>query len=140
MWFSFDRLKRLLARHTAAVSGLTHVALAVSAPERSLEFYRDVIGVDGQVRAEAYGFVISTRNRVAFTLFRGKPPTSAGDFHIGVSLPDAEAVRQARERFRSMGLVEHEWCDEPGYTSVKVVDPDGYVVEVAWDLDHGSEQ
>ncbi len=36
-------------------------------------------------------------------LFRGKPPTGPGDFHFGGPIPNAEAVRQARERFRSMG-------------------------------------
>ncbi len=114
-------------------TGLSHVALAVADPARSLSFYRDVIGVDGQVRTEQYGFVISTSNGVAFTLFRSEPPTGVGEFHLGVSLPDSEAVRHARARFRSIGLVEHEWCEEPGYTSVKVVDPDGYLVEVSWE-------
>lgn len=115
------------------MTGLTHVALAVSDPARSLEFYRDVIGVDGQVRTEEFGFVISTSNGVAFTLFEGQPPTNAGDFHLGVSRSDAAAVRQTRKRFQSLGLVEHDWSDEPSYTSVKVVDPDGYLVEVAWE-------
>ena len=91
------------------------------------------MGVDGRVRTEHYGFVISTNNGVAFTLFRGEPPTGVGEFHIGVSLPDSEAVHHARGRFRSIGLVEHEWSEEPGYTSVKVVDPDGYLVEVSWE-------
>jgi catechol 2,3-dioxygenase-like lactoylglutathione lyase family enzyme len=115
------------------MSGLSHVALAVADPQRSLTFYRNVIGVDGNVRAEDYGFVISTSNRVTFTLLRGQPPTAMGEFHIGVSLPDASAVRQARGRFRARGIPEYEWWDEPGYTSVKVLDPDGYVVEVSWE-------
>jgi hypothetical protein len=29
--------------------------------------------------------------------------------------------------------LEHEWSDKPDYTSVKIVDPDGYVVEIASD-------
>jgi hypothetical protein len=29
--------------------------------------------------------------------------------------------------------LEHEWSDKPGYASVKIVDPDGYVVEIAFD-------
>ncbi len=29
--------------------------------------------------------------------------------------------------------LEHEWSDQRGYTSVKIVDPDGYVVEIAFD-------
>ena len=113
---------------------LNHLALAVSDPRRSLEFYRDVIGVGGDVRTEEYGFVIRTTNGITFTLFDGRPGPAGGDNHFGVSLPHAEAVRQARERFRAAGVAEHEWSDEDGYVSVKVVDPDGYLVEVAWDV------
>jgi catechol 2,3-dioxygenase-like lactoylglutathione lyase family enzyme len=123
---------------TVVMTGLTHVALAVADPGRSLHFYRDIIGIDGPVRAESDGFVISTSNGVAFTLLRGeRPPGGVGDFHVGISRPDGDAVRSARARFRSIGLVEHDWSEEPGYTSVKVIDPDGYVVEVFWEESTG---
>ena len=113
---------------------LDHVALAVREPARSLAFYRDTLGVDGEVREEEYGFVIVTTSGLSFTLFRGEPPADMGDFHVGVGLADAAAVAAARDAFRAQGIVEHEWCDEPGYASVKVLDPDGYVVEVSWDI------
>lgn len=115
---------------------LDHVALPVRDPARSLDFYRDVLGMDGAVREEEYGFVITTPAGVAFTLFRGEPPPDVGDLHIGTSLNSADEVRAARQRFAGAGLNEVEWCDEPGYTSVKVTDPDGYVVEISWDIKH----
>jgi catechol 2,3-dioxygenase-like lactoylglutathione lyase family enzyme len=117
------------------VTTLDHVALAVRDPGRSLAFYRDVLDIDGTIREESYGFVISTTNRMTLTLFRGEPPSAMGDFHIGVGLSSASAVREARHRFRSLQLIEHEWCEEEGYVSVKVLDPDAYVVEVSWDVD-----
>jgi catechol 2,3-dioxygenase-like lactoylglutathione lyase family enzyme len=115
------------------VPTLDHIALAVRDPARSLAFYRETLEVEGRVREEEYGFVITTPNGVAFTLLRGEPPPAIGEVHIGIGLPDAHAVRAARTRFAALGLVEHEWWDEEGYTSVKIVDPDGYVVEVCWD-------
>jgi catechol 2,3-dioxygenase-like lactoylglutathione lyase family enzyme len=115
------------------VAQLNHLALAVEDPRRSLTFYRDVLGVEGSVRAEEYGFVIATPSGVAFTLFEGRPAADAGEFHFGVSLPDGDAVRARREELRAAGIPEVEWCDEDDYVSVKVRDPDGYVVEVAWD-------
>ena len=115
---------------------LDHLALAVRDPSRSLRFYRETIGVQGAVREEEYGFVITTPAGVAFTLFEGVPPTDHGEFHIGVSLPDGDAVRGRREELRALGLAELEWSDEPGYVSVKVRDPDGYAVEIAWDEKH----
>jgi catechol 2,3-dioxygenase-like lactoylglutathione lyase family enzyme len=117
------------------MTGLSHVALAVTDPDRSLAFYRDVVGIEARVRAEDYGFVLETSNGVSFTLFRGQPPPDVGEFHIGVTRPDSAAVRSERARFAASGVDEHEWNDEPGYTSVKIVDPDGYLVEVSWE-DH----
>jgi len=115
------------------VPELNHLALAVRDPRRSLHFYRETIGVEGVVREEDYGFVITTRKGIAFTLFKGLPPTEDGEFHIGVSLPGGDAVRARRAVLQSVGVPELEWSDEPGYVTVKVRDPDGYTVEIAWD-------
>jgi catechol 2,3-dioxygenase-like lactoylglutathione lyase family enzyme len=115
------------------VAELNHVALAVRDPRRSLYFYQGALGLDAVVREEQYGFVLTTRRGVVFTLFEGEPPTDAGEFHLGVSVPDAQAVRTLRGALRAIDTPEVEWSDEPGYVSVKVRDPDGYVVEIAWD-------
>lgn len=112
---------------------ISHVALPVRDAQRSVDFYRDVIGMTGAARAEPYGYVITCDNGVTFTLFTGEPPPTVGELHLGVTLENEQAVRDARERFRAAGIAEHEWCDEDGYVSVKVVDPDGYLVEVSWD-------
>ena len=113
--------------------GLDHVALAVRDPARSLRFYRDTLAIEGEVREEPYGFVIVTTKGIAFTLLAGEPPADLGEFHLGVSLPDAAAVRARRAELRTAGVPEVSWEEEPGYVSVKVRDPDGYVVELAWD-------
>jgi catechol 2,3-dioxygenase-like lactoylglutathione lyase family enzyme len=115
------------------VPSLNHVALAVRDPSRSLSFYRDTIGVEGVVREESYGFVITTPEGVSFTLFQGEPPNDHGEFHVGVRLPDGEAVRVKRQELRAADVPEIDWWDEAGYVSIKVRDPDGYAVEVAWD-------
>jgi catechol 2,3-dioxygenase-like lactoylglutathione lyase family enzyme len=115
---------------------IDHVALAVRDPGRSLRFYRDELGIEGVVRAETYGFVITTPSGTAFTLFKGEPPSGHGEFHLGVALRDGEAVRARREELRSRGVREVAWSDEPGYVSVKVLDPDGYTIEIVWDEKH----
>ena len=119
----------------AYVMRIDHVALAVREPRESLRFYQDVLRLDGPVREESYGFVL-TAGHVSFTLFSGVPPSSQGEFHIGASFPDADAVRHRRAELLALGASELEWCDEPGYVSMKVVDPDGYVVELSWDEKH----
>jgi catechol 2,3-dioxygenase-like lactoylglutathione lyase family enzyme len=115
---------------------LDHFALAVRDPRASLAFYRDVVGVEGSVREAEYGYVITTPRGVSFTLFQGDPPADVGEFHLGVSLSDGNAVQAARDELRSAGVVELEWSEEPGYISVKVADPDGYIVEISWDDEH----
>jgi catechol 2,3-dioxygenase-like lactoylglutathione lyase family enzyme len=118
------------------VPAIDHLALAVRDPGRSLRFYKETIQVEGVVRQEGYGFVIMTPAGLAFTLFEGVPPVEHGEFHIGVSLPNRDAVRARREALRSLGVPEVEWSDEPGYVSIKVRDPDGYTVEIVWDEKH----
>jgi catechol 2,3-dioxygenase-like lactoylglutathione lyase family enzyme len=55
-----------------------HIGLAVRDPSRSLRFYRDTLGLQGSVREEAYGFVISAANGVDFTLLSGRSPADVG--------------------------------------------------------------
>ena len=44
-------------------------------------------------------------------------------------------VRAFRDRVEADGLEIVEWWDEHDYVSVKFRDPDGYVIEVAWEPD-----
>ena len=71
-----------------------------------------------------------------FSLALGRTDESIrvpGFLHFGVRLPDPDAVRAFRDRLRRDGIpVVEEW-DEPDYVSVKCLDPDGYVVEAAWE-------
>ena len=53
--------------------------------------------------------------------------------HFGVHLPSPEAVRELGARLAADGVeIVEEW-NEPEYVSVKCLDPDGYVVEAAWE-------
>jgi catechol 2,3-dioxygenase-like lactoylglutathione lyase family enzyme len=115
---------------------LDHLALTVHDPRRSLDFYRDVVGVEGVVEEVAEGFTILTPRGLSFALLQGDPPADLGRLHFGASLADADAVRARRGEFGALGVTEVEWCDEPGYVSVKIRDPDGYVVEIAWDASY----
>jgi len=54
-------------------------------------------------------------------------------FHFGISLPTPDDVRRFRDRVRADGVATVEEWDEHDYVSVKILDPDGYVVEVSWE-------
>ena len=56
--------------------------------------------------------------------------------HFGIHLPSPDAVRAFRDRLAADGVpIAEEW-EEPEYVSVKFLDPDGYVVEAAWEPHH----
>ena len=69
-------------------------------------------------------------------LGRTEDPISVPRFlHFGIGLPTRDAVLAFRDRLAADGVpVAEEW-DEPDYVSVKCVDPDGYLVEAAWEPD-----
>ena len=55
--------------------------------------------------------------------------------HFGFRADSPQDVRAYGERFRADGVeIVGQW-DEPDYISVKVRDPDGYVVEVSCELE-----
>ena len=60
------------------------------------------------------------------------PPEVIDRIHIGSAPPDAQAVYALRKRLREEGVEEVAWWEEEGYTSLKVADPDGYVVELSY--------
>jgi catechol 2,3-dioxygenase-like lactoylglutathione lyase family enzyme len=115
------------------VTDIAHLALGVRDPGRSLAFYRDVVGLEGAVREADFGFVVTTPKGFTFSLVRGDPPEHLGEVHFGVALPNEETVGTRRAEFAAMGIPEVDWWVEPGFVSLKVADPDGYVVEFLWE-------
>jgi catechol 2,3-dioxygenase-like lactoylglutathione lyase family enzyme len=122
------------------VTDIDHLALGVRDPARSLAFYRDVVGLEGAVREADFGFVLTTPKGITFSLIRGEPPVGLGDVHFGVALADEEAVGTHRAELTAMGIPEVDWWVEPGFVSLKVADPDGYVVEFFWERVGGPMQ
>ena len=75
-------------------------------------------------------------NEAGFALALGltDEPIRLPEFlHFGIGVPNPDDVRAFRDRLVADGVpIAEEW-DEPDYVSVKCRDPDGYVVEVAWE-------
>ena len=115
------------------MTDIAHLALGVRDPARSLAFYRDVVGLEGAVREADFGFVVTTPRGFTFSLIRGEPPGHLGEDHFGVALPEEEAVGARRAELAAMGIPEVDWWVEPGFVSLKVADPDRYVVEFFWE-------
>ncbi len=115
---------------------MKHLALAVRDRERSRRFYESYFGFDAKPAREYDGGVLMLYNDDGFSLALG-PTDEAIELpeflHFGVGLPSPEAVRVFRERLVADGVTIVEEWEEPDYVSVKCLDPDGYVVEAAWE-------
>jgi catechol 2,3-dioxygenase-like lactoylglutathione lyase family enzyme len=116
---------------------LTHLALAVRDEERSRRFYETYFAFDATPAERMSDGVLMLYDAGGFSLAlkeTDEPISLPSFFHFsfrGASSP--EAVRTFRDRLGRDGVpIAEEW-DEPDYVSVKCRDPDGYVVEFAWE-------
>jgi catechol 2,3-dioxygenase-like lactoylglutathione lyase family enzyme len=115
---------------------LDHLAIPVRDQERSRRFYETYFGF-GAGQARRYGDgVLMLYNAAGFALALGPSVERIARpswMHFGVGLPDRDAVHALRDRLVSDGVELVEEWDEPQYVSVKCRDPDGYIIEAAWE-------
>ena len=115
---------------------MDHLALAVADEGRSRRFYESYLGF-GALPARRYDDdVLMLYDERGFALALG-PAAAAISlppfFHFGKSARAPDDVRALRRRLAADGVAVVEEYDEPEYVSIKFRDPDGYVVQVAWE-------
>src|SRR5215207_8808400 len=117
--------------------GLTHIALAVRDAERALDFYQAVFGMvavyrqDGVIQAQTPG----SRDVLVFDAQAPRAGQAGGIAHIGFRLvdpADIDLAVQAVERAGGTILRRGDFC--PGEPYVFFTDPDGYQVEIWYEL------
>ena len=115
---------------------MKHLALPVSDQERSRRFYETYFGFGARPARRYDDGVLMLYNADGFSLALGptdEPIELPRFHHFGVHLPSPGAVRAFRDRLVADGVEIAEQWEEPEYVSVKCRDPDGYVVEAAWE-------
>lgn len=115
---------------------LNHLALGVRDQQRSIEFYARYFGFDPSTAHVYPDGVIIVKDADGFALALGHdegPARAPGFPHFGFEMATPEAVRDLRARVLGDGveLVVDE--DDDDYVGFKCLDPDRYVVEVAWE-------
>jgi catechol 2,3-dioxygenase-like lactoylglutathione lyase family enzyme len=117
--------------------GLTHLALAVADAERSLRFYEQVFGVvpvyrgKGFVQAQTPG----SRDVLVFEETGAAAGTSGGIAHFGFRLCDPSDIDVAVQCVENAGgRVLRRGDFVPGEPYVFFTDPDGYEVEIWYEL------
>jgi catechol 2,3-dioxygenase-like lactoylglutathione lyase family enzyme len=117
--------------------GLTHLALTVSDPERSFQFYHDVFGMLAVYREDHFIQAQTPGARDILVLEKGTEGVgkSGGIKHFGFRLVDARDIDRAATAIENAGgkiVARGEFC--PGEPYVFFTDPDGYEVEVWYEL------
>ena len=117
--------------------GLTHVAIAVRDPQRSLRFYQTVLGVesvydDGNfVQAQTPG----SSDVLVFERDPRRAGRAGGVVHFGFRLRRAADIERARLAVREAGGTITDTGEFiPGEPYVFFRDPDGYEVEIWYEI------
>jgi len=117
--------------------GLTHLALTVSDLERSFQFYHDVFGMLAVYREPTFiqGQTPGSRDVLVLETGDDRVGESGGIKHFGFRLADAHDIDKAVTAIeRAGGTIKDrgEFC--PGEPYVFFADPDGYEVEVWYEI------
>ena len=117
--------------------GLTHIALAVRDPDRAARFYEEVFGAV-RVYQDA-GFVqVQTPGSRGVIVFEKAPDRAGkhgGVIHFGFRLTDpGDLVAAAAAVERAGGTVKDQGAFVPGEPYLFAADPDGYEVEIWFEL------
>jgi lactoylglutathione lyase len=123
------------------VGQVGYVILFVADLQRSIAFYRDVIGLPFKLHGDGYiefatsgaRFGLYDRNRLGELTGHGpRPPASPGGevvFLVGDVDAEAERLRAAGVAILK-GPVDRAW----GHRTLHLEDPDGFVVELAQEI------
>ena len=123
---------------------MAHVALAVRDQGRSRHFYETYFEFDPDSASVAEDGVLLIEGPGDVLLALGETDEAIrlpAFLHFGFrAAADPAEVRRFRDRLERDGVEIVEWAEEPHYVSVKCRDPDGYVIEFAWEPDERSRQ
>jgi len=117
--------------------GLTHLALTVSDVERAFQFYHDVFGMIAVYRDKNFIQAQTPGARDVLVLEQGTTEVgkSGGIKHFGFRLTDPRDIdRAAKQIEQAGGRIKDRGEFVPGEPYIFFSDPDGYEVEVWYEL------
>jgi catechol 2,3-dioxygenase len=118
-----------------------HVHLKVADVDRSLEFYRDVLGFEVQQRWGADAAFISAggyHHHIGLNSWESRgasppPPGTTGLYHVAIRYPTRAALADALRRLLDAGIPLTGASDHGVSVALYLNDPDRNGVELYWD-------
>jgi catechol 2,3-dioxygenase-like lactoylglutathione lyase family enzyme len=116
--------------------GLTHIALAVKDPRRSFDFYRRVLGVVAIYRSPDFIQAQTPGSRDVIVFERGRNAGKPGGVaHFGFRLTKPADLPAALRAIKAAGgTIKSHGEFVPGEPYVFFTDPDGYEVEIWYEI------
>jgi catechol 2,3-dioxygenase-like lactoylglutathione lyase family enzyme len=124
-----SRTRRRLRPGSLVDSGIGHVGLRVADLKISLKFYQNILGLKG--RAGEPGVARIPSGTDVLVLHRRGHGIS--DFHFGFHVDSPSSVDKWRAWLRSRNIRVYQDVTEENYRSIKIRDPDGYWIEIAYE-------
>jgi catechol 2,3-dioxygenase len=121
--------------------GIGHVHLKVSDLDRSIAFYRDVLGFALRARMgddAAFLAAGDYHHHIGLNTFESRggsapAPGTTGLYHAAIRFPTRRALARALRRLRAHGVALTGATDHGGTESLYLLDPDGIGLELYWD-------
>ena len=123
------RTPKLRRPGSMANSGIRHVGLKVRDLEKSVEFYQEVLGLDSSERRKGVARIRSGGDTlVLHEMRRGR-----SGFHFGFRVDSPSKVDEWQAWLRARKMIIYDDVTEEKYRSIKIRDPDGYLIEIVCD-------
>ena len=118
-----------------------HVHLKVADIDRSLAFYRDVLGFEEQQRLGEHAAFISAggyHHHIGLNTWESKggsppPPGTTGLYHVAIRYPSRAALADALRRLVENKVPITGASDHGVSEAIYLNDPDGNGIELYWD-------
>jgi catechol 2,3-dioxygenase len=114
-----------------------HVHLKVADIERSLGFYRDVLGFEVQLQRDEAAFISAGgyHHHLGLNTWESKggsppPPGTTGLYHVAIRYPDRKTLADALRRVVDGGIPIEGASDHGVSEAIYLRDPDGNGIEL----------
>jgi catechol 2,3-dioxygenase-like lactoylglutathione lyase family enzyme len=109
--------------------GIGHVGLKVHDLETSVEFYRNILGLDKSTSERGVARIPSGPD----TLVLHEKGVGMSGFHFGFHVDSSSKVDEWQAWLRARNIIIYEDVTKEKYRSIKIRDPDGYWIEISYE-------